>query len=611
MAKLILFHRRLAAVTASGWDGVWRGPYREGLARLPGSPTIAFDVPAEPDGFFHGVDEISWADDAAARAAVEGPWLRYLIERIGSLEQPGWPRGGLVEERVLVPPPPAGRGVKRMAPLLRRADLDADAFARYWADRHGPTASALPGLIGYVQAAVVAPVGRVQPVDGVAILWFDDRAAADQAFASAAGRRAQADNAAFLDVAKLGATYVAPRDWAAAALDQDHDGGWTNWSGSVRCRPARIERPRTEAEVAEMVRSAAREGLGVRVAGTGHSFVPLCASDGLLLSLDRLSGVVSVDRLAGEATVWGGTTIHDLGPLLRERGLGMENMGDIDRQTIAGAVSTGTHGTGLWFGNISSQVVALTLVSARGDVVECSRGSDPELFACARVALGALGVITRVRLRLLPAYRLHDRRWDWPFARCMQALDRMIADNHHFEFFWNPRSDLCAMKTLNPTDREPGEPAPGERIDWSDLIFPSERTFRFNEMEFAVPAPRGPDCLHELRALMRERHSDVAWPIEYRTVEPDDIPLSPAFGRETVTISVHQAAELDHRPFFRDAETIFRAHQGRPHWGKMHTHGAAELRALYPEWERFQATRRRVDPDGRFLNEHLRAVLGA
>jgi FAD/FMN-containing dehydrogenase len=220
-------------------------------------------------------------------------------------------------------------------------------------------------------------------------------------------------------------------------------------------------------------------------------------------------------------------------------------------------------------------------------------------------------VITRGRLRLLPAYRLHEMRWDWPAPRALTALPRMISDNHHFEFFWNPRTDACAMKALNPTDREPGEPAPGQRIDWSDRIFPSERTFRFNEMEFSVPAERGPRCLAEIRALMRERHHDVAWPIEYRTVQPDDIPLSPASERDTVTISVHQAAELDHRPFFRDVEAIFRTHQGRPHWGKMHTHVAAELRALYPQWERFQAVRRRLDPAGRFLNDHLRAVLGA
>jgi FAD/FMN-containing dehydrogenase len=389
---------------------------------------------------------------------------------------------------------------------------------------------------------------------------------------------------------------------------------WQNWSGSVACRPVVLAAPTSEAEVADLVRAAARAGQPVRVAATGHSFVPLCASDGVLLSLRGLSGVVSADRAAGLATVRAGSTIEDLGPLLRAQGVALANMGDIDRQGIAGAISTGTHGTGRALGNLSTQVAGLRLVTAEGELVDCDAEHHAELFHCACVALGALGVLTRVRLRVLPAYRLHERKWEAPFDDCMAELDRHAAATRHFEFFWRPRTDRCEMKALHPTEDAPESVAgrAGERIGWSDEIFPSERNVKFNEMEFAVPEAAGPECIREIRALMRTRHPEVAWPLEYRTLAADDIPLSPAYRRATVTISVHQAAELPYADFFADVETVFRAHDGRPHWGKHHSHGAADLRALYPEWERFQSARVRVDPRGRFLNDYLgRLLLGA
>jgi FAD/FMN-containing dehydrogenase len=386
---------------------------------------------------------------------------------------------------------------------------------------------------------------------------------------------------------------------------------WRNWSGSVACRPALFTAPTSESEVADLVRAAARAGQPVRVAATGHSFVPLCASSGLLLTLTGLHGVVSVDRDAGLATTWAGSTIQQLGPLLRARGVAMANMGDIDRQGLAGAVSTGTHGTGRGLGNISTQVDGLRLVTAEGDVVDCDARREPELFHCARVALGALGVLTQIRLRVLPAYRLHERKWEAPFEECMAGLDRHIAAIRHFEFFWRPRTDRCDMKALQPTEAVPASVAgrENERIGWSDEIFPSERNVKFNETEFAVPEAAGPDCLREIRDLMRKRHPDVAWPLEYRTLAADEIPLSPAYRRATVTISVHQAAELPYAGFFADVEAVFRNHGGRPHWGKHHTHQAAQLRALYPEWERFHALRHRMDPRGRFLNDYLKRLL--
>lgn len=419
---------------------------------------------------------------------------------------------------------------------------------------------------------------------------------------------------------------------------------WSNWSGSVTCTPQRIAMPTSEAEVVALIKEAAAARSTVRVAGTGHSFTPLCASDDVLVSLDGLQGltpspalpqfggggaVLADDSLPnlgrareGYATFWAGTKLHQVGDPLWVAGLAMANMGDIDRQALAGAVSTGTHGTGPTLGNISTQVVGLRLALASGELVDCSPTQEPELFKAAQVSLGALGIITQVTLRCLPAYRLHERTWVAGFEECMAQLDTLIAANRHFEFFWVPSEDVCAMKTLNPTTAEtlasPNHPSVtgrlaryvrDEKIDRSYRIFPSERNLKFNETEFAVPAANGPDCLREIRDLMQRRYPAVLWPIEYRTLAADDIPLSPAYGRATVTISVHQAADLPYQPFFADVEAIFRNHQGRPHWGKIHSHKARELAALYPAWAAFQTVRAQVDPAGCFLNEHLRTIL--
>lgn len=393
---------------------------------------------------------------------------------------------------------------------------------------------------------------------------------------------------------------------------------WRNWSGSVVCEPAKLVTPATEATLAAAVADGPAP---VRVAGTGHSFTPLCETNGTLVSLDGLSGVVETDAQAGTATVWAGSKLHAIGEPLLRAGLALENMGDIDTQSVGGVVGTGTHGTGPTLGNFSSHVVGLRLVLADGSLLDCSADREPETFAAARLALGALGIISRVTFRVLPAYRLHQRTWPLPFEECMTQLPACIAATRHFEFFWSPTDDACAMKALNPTDLPIGEIAPApvatgrmprylvpERVDWSYRVFPSERTNLFNEMEFAVPAEAGPDCLRELRNLMRTRHPAVFWPVEYRTLAADDIPLSPAHGRATVTISIHQAVDLPREAFFADAEAIFRNHRGRPHWGKLHTFTARELRDAYPKFDAFCAVRERLDPTGRFLNAHLRGL---
>ena len=400
---------------------------------------------------------------------------------------------------------------------------------------------------------------------------------------------------------------------------------WRNWSGGVRCQPQRVANAADEAAVAKLVHDAARMGKPLRITGAGHSFSPVCASNGIVAALDGLSGVIDADRKTGEAWVWAGTRIADLGEALKVFGLGMANQGDIDRQTIAGAISTSTHGTGINFGTLSTQVAALRVVNAEGDLQEISPATDGELFRAAGVSMGLFGVITQVRLKAVPAYRLHEKTWAAPFEVCKAAAPDLIKKNEHFEFFWVPNHDACAMKCLNPTKAavtppvELSESAPPgtmerylhpERVDWSNRIYPSSRTVLFNEMEFALPFERGWDCLEEIRKLMQTKHRQVTWVVEYRTVAADDLFLSPAQGRPTIAISIHQAADAAHEPFFRDAQAIFLNHGGRPHWGKIQYCSTAQLRALYPHWDRFWNLRREHDPKGVFLNDYLAQVGG-
>lgn len=405
---------------------------------------------------------------------------------------------------------------------------------------------------------------------------------------------------------------------------------WVNWSGSVRCQPHTVLVPQDEAEVQRLLHQLGNSATTVRVVGSGHSFVPLCASDEIQLSLDQLQGLIATSPLAegGLATLWAGTKLHQSGEPLWHSGLSLANMGDIDRQALAGAVSTGTHGTGRQLGSIATQVVGLRMVLASGEVVECSAAQNPDIFKAAQVSLGLLGILTQMTLKCLPAYHLHERTWVASFEECTSQLEQQIASNRHFEFFWSPGEDACAMKALNPVELTPaeaqnlpivrsiGEEAKGrlaryvkdERIDRNYCIFPSERNLKFNEMEFAVLYANGPDCLREIRHLMQSKHRNVLWPIEYRTLAADDLWLSPAYGRETVTISIHQAADQEQRSFFADAEAIFRNHHGRPHWGKMHSFQANDLSLLYPQWAHFVAIRQQLDPNGRFLNPYLRTI---
>ncbi len=388
---------------------------------------------------------------------------------------------------------------------------------------------------------------------------------------------------------------------------------WQNWAGNVDCVPQHIVRPEHESEIVEWLAQAADDDLGVRVAGSGHSFMPLVATDGILFDLSSLSGIARFEHDANRAWVRAGTTLHALGELLHPAGLALQNLGDIDVQALGGALGTGTHGTGSTLPNLSARVSGLRILRADGQLVVLREDTDPDGLRAARVSLGALGVVTAARIDLVPAYRLHERVERLPMDALLTELDERVAASRHFEFFWYPGRDFAEAKHLQPTEASENDlpDVKYERIGWSHRILPSVRDDRFLEMEYSVPAAAGPDCFREIRARIGSHHPDLQWPVEYRTLHSDEAWLSTAHARETVTISIHQGQGLPHEALFADAEAIFAEHGGRPHWGKMHTQNAQSLGALYPRFEAFQSLRREWDPDGRFMNPALRRLFEA
>ena len=411
---------------------------------------------------------------------------------------------------------------------------------------------------------------------------------------------------------------------------------FSNWSGSLTATPRRRIRASTSDEVVRAVREAAADGLTLRPLGSGHSSMPVMTTDDVMLSVDDMRGVVSADPEAGLARVLPGTGLADLGAELAEHGLGMENLGDVDYQSIAGAIGTGTHGTGVELGNLSSTLAGGTLVTGTGEEVpfgvdalggdRTSGGADgagnryegsddDELTRAIQVSLGSLGIFTSLTLRVLPAYDLHRTNWMTHIDWVLDNLDQLMAENRHVDFYWYPRSDLAQVRILNPPGQEPNLLPPGELVKEetgpSYEILPNHRDLYFDEMEYMLPLEVGPYAFREARKRIKERHRQyVGWRVLVRTVAPDTAMLSPSYRRPTMTIALLQNASLPYEPYFRDMEQLFRAHGGRPHWGKKHTMGAAELSELYPGWGAFGRIRERFDPDGGRMSEHLRDLLG-
>lgn len=397
---------------------------------------------------------------------------------------------------------------------------------------------------------------------------------------------------------------------------------WSNWSGRQTANPQKILRPSDEAGFVAAVQTATELGKPIRAVGASHSHSRVAAVDGVLVETDDWQGVVSSDRPSDDGapivTVRSGTRIFQLGEPLHHLGYGLINQGDIDRQSIAGAISTGTHGTGPGLGNISTAVAGARVVLAGGDLVSCSAETEPELFELVRHSLGAVGLVTEVDLRVRDRYRLEERQWVAPPDELFSDIDGLIAATRHFEFFWVPDRDLCACKTLDeiPADGKDGQEGSGTiaevvqvakkvRHGWSHQIISSTRDDLHTEIEYSIPAESGPACFAELRDMIGTDFPDLQWPLEYRTVAADDLMISAASGRATVTISAHQDISLDDRPLFTACEDIFRSYDGRPHWGKVHYQNGKELAALHRQYERWWQLRDRFDPDGLFVTADL------
>ncbi len=428
---------------------------------------------------------------------------------------------------------------------------------------------------------------------------------------------------------------------------------WTNWGRTSHSTPARIVRPRSAEEVARAFRAASDDGLTVRPVGSAHSFTALARTDGVLLETHGLAGLRSVDRAAGRITVGGGTTIAATVGLAHRFGLALTNLGDIDHQTVAGAIGTGTHGTGAAFGPIASQVVGLQLVTPGGDVLEL--GEDDPLLPAARVSLGALGVVTAVTLQCVPAFGLAAEERAEPLASVVEGFGDRVAAADHFEFYWFPGTDLALTKTnvRVPVDEvgphasrlrrlvddellsnglfeltcRLGRAAPAlvpainrlaartvaERSysAGSHEVFVSPRRVRFAESEWAVPLERLPEAFTAFRAALERSGLRISFPVEVRATAADDSAwLSTSAGRATGYIAVHCYARDVQREYFRIAERVFTGFDGRPHWGKLHTRDAAALRERYPRFDDFLAVRRRLDPGGLLRNPHLDRILG-
>lgn len=425
---------------------------------------------------------------------------------------------------------------------------------------------------------------------------------------------------------------------------------WVNWAGDQECAPAIIATPRSVEEVAGLLADAEAAGRTVRVAGTGHSFTDAVLTDGTLLSLAKLNRVLEVDRASGLVRVEAGISLNAASTALHEHGLAFPNLGDIDVQTVAGAIATATHGTGATLQNLSAAVHSLELMQADGTRVELNEHTDPDGWRAARVGVGALGVVTAVTLRMAPSFVLEGVERPIPVEEVLADLDSFVDGNDHFEFYMFAHSPLAMTKRNNRVTL-PEQPRP-KAVDWfadilmsnhlfdalcrlsrrqprlvpfiqrsaayagsyrrqvdrSYRVFASPRLIRFTEMEYAIPRAHSVDAIREIKELTTR--FDTPMPIEVRWVAPDDAFLSPAGGRDTCYIAVHQYRGMDFEPYFRACEAVFDRYQGRPHWGKRHFQTAATLRGRYPDWDRFTEVRRRFDPKGRFANPYLDRVLG-
>ena len=426
---------------------------------------------------------------------------------------------------------------------------------------------------------------------------------------------------------------------------------WRNWAGNQKANPVSIDAPRSVGELAALVASASGKGQKVKAVGSGHSFTSAAATNGRMIRLENLSGILHIDHASCQVTVGAGTRLSDLNMLLHAEGLALANLGDIAYQTVAGAISTSTHGTGKALTGLVGQVVAMKLVNGQGEIIECSKSLNPHIFDVARVSVGALGIITEYTLQAVPSFRLRALEQPMRLDDVLENAHDLASAHDHFEFFWIPHTKWALTKRNNRTEDElqplprvkgwiektfmenyafgalcrvgrarpsliprlaTALPSSGSReyVDQSFKIFASPRIVRFYEMEHALPVEALVPALREIRAMVDRKGYLLNFPVEVRFTKGDDVPLSTAFGRDSAYIAVHVYKGMECEPFFRDVEDILRAYDARPHWGKMHYRDAEELSKLYPRWDEFIALRNQLDPQRTFSNVYSDTVFG-
>ena len=414
---------------------------------------------------------------------------------------------------------------------------------------------------------------------------------------------------------------------------------WRNWSGS-QSSAARIVQPSQISELQSLVKTHAH----IRAVGAGHSFSPLAKTDEVLLNLDQFKGVVAFDQEKTQCTVQAGTRLYDLGKDLAPINQALINQGDIDQQSLAGAISTGTHGTGIDLPCISAFVEGFELLTADGELLQCHREQNAEIFQAGRVALGSLGILTKITLQNRPRYKLKEQIRLCSLKDVFTHIEQWKHQHRHIEFWAFLHADQMILKTLDETEDDiqprqeswPSEDAlltlcseltrlfpptnpylqkllsvfvkPTCYVDWSNQIFPTPRQTKFNEMEYQIPVEQGLKCLDEILHVLGKHQVPMFFPIEFRYVNGDDIWLSPFYQRDSVSISIHQFYKQDYHAIFDLVEPIFQKYQGRPHWGKLHSMSAASLRELYPKWDDFMALRQQLDPQQKCLNAYLKEL---
>lgn len=429
-----------------------------------------------------------------------------------------------------------------------------------------------------------------------------------------------------------------------ASLRQEIQKEWKNWSGTVTCTPLQTFYPKSIEEVVLLVRRTKNAGKYLRIVGSGQSFSSLVHTDQVLLSLEELAGIEQLDTEQGTITVYGGTIIQEILTEAASVGYTLENVGTMHEQSIAGAISTGAHGTGIKYGALATQVLAFTIVTAEGKLLECSPSYNTEVFKAAQLSLGLIGVIVKATMRITPLYPLREHRYTIGFDELPAQYEPLAKKHRHVSLYWHPYTDTVQVRTLDrteehlateeePLDTDEEHPVRNkgsfERLalrlfSWIIRFYPqltkhisrwyahiatSVETVTYcegeafyapvivyNEMEYYLPIEHIPAVMMAIRDTIEQGQLPVHLPIAIRFVQEDDIWLSPAYERTSAAIAISIGKGMPYENVFKAIEAIFHQYGGRPHWGKIHTLTPEQVRVMYPKWDAFVHLRTLFDP---------------